>query len=179
MNAIGERIINVLAAFFGKAWYRRFLYLLILCIFALAEYYHTALTRTTFVFYSINNGTPAVEERMLPLPRSREEKVAGYVEETLLGPVSQDSTPLFSRDTRLESLLYRDGVVYLDLSEAAALPPERGGDVFRSLETLHRGILRNFSFVRKVRLFIAGNEALSEKNSEKNNVNRRKNGNSA
>ena len=56
------------------------------------------------------------------------------------------------------SLLFRDGVVYLDLSEAAALPVE-GGNSFQSLSALRGGIMRNFGFVKDVRLFIAGNEA--------------------
>jgi hypothetical protein len=179
MNAPVKKLINILAAFFGKASYRRSLYLLLLCVFALAEYIHAALTRTTFVYYSIDGGRPVVETRMLSLSSSREEKLTGYVEETLLGPVSQDSTPLFSRDVRLESLLYRDGVVYLDLSGPAALPLEGGSDVFRSLETLKGGILRNFAFVRELRLFIAGNEVFLAKFLEKNNVNRRKNSISA
>jgi hypothetical protein len=179
MNAPVKKVINILAAFFGKASYRRLLCLFLLCIFALTEYAHAALTRTTFLYYSIDGGKPVVETRMLSLSSSREEKLTGYVEETLLGPVSQDANPLFSRDTRIESLLYRDGVVYLDLSESAALPLEGGSDVFRSLETLSGGILRNFAFVREVRLFIAGNEVSPAKFLEKNNVNRRKNSISA
>jgi hypothetical protein len=53
--------------------------------------------------------------------------------------------------------MYRDGVVYADLSEAALFPLE-GGDLFRSFLTLNEGIRRNFSFVRGVKIFIGGNE---------------------
>ena len=54
--------------------------------------------------------------------------------------------------------MYREGVVYADLSESAALPLLAGGDVFRSFLTLKEGLQRNFSHVRDVRLFIGGNE---------------------
>jgi hypothetical protein len=59
--------------------------------------------------------------------------------------------------------MYREGVVYADLTESAVLPPSAGSwDVFRSLLTLNEGIRRNFSFVRDVRLFVGGNEVFFE-----------------
>jgi hypothetical protein len=70
--------------------------------------------------------------------------------------------PLFPRETRLQSLLYRDGVVYANFSESAALPPLEGGDVFRNLVSLYEGIMRNFSFVKDVRFFIVGKAAYFE-----------------
>jgi hypothetical protein len=51
----------------------------------------------------------------------------------------------------------------VDLSESAALPPLEGGAAFNGLYTLNTGIRRNFSYVRDVRIFIAGNEAFLEK----------------
>jgi hypothetical protein len=39
------------------------------------------------------------------------------------------------------------------------MPPEEGGKKFNKFRTLYTGILRNFSFVRDVRFFIAGNAA--------------------
>jgi hypothetical protein len=114
------------------------------------------------VFYAIDNGFVTVEDRMLKRSPSRERNIRRYVEEALLGAVSPDSAPLFPRETRLESLLYRDGVVYVDLSAAAALPPLEGGEVFRNMRTLYAGIRRNFFFVKDVRLFIEGKIAYEE-----------------
>jgi spore germination protein GerM len=96
---------------------------------------------------------------MLRRSHSRETDIARYVEETLLGPVSQGSQPLFPQETRLRSILYRNGVVYADLSESAALPASETAEVFRNFYTLNEGIRRNFSYVRDVRLFIEGNMA--------------------
>jgi hypothetical protein len=164
--------------------------LVILALAALMEFFVLGLARRTFVFYDIDRGIAIVEERMLRVSQeksthslAREIDITRYVEEALLGPVSPNSLLLFPKETRLCSLLYRDGVVYLDLSEDAALPPLeslswggallqsppfqgaslQSGVVFTNMKTLYRGIKRNFPFVRDVRFFIAGKAAFSEK----------------
>ncbi|MDR2398685.1 MAG: GerMN domain-containing protein [Spirochaetaceae bacterium] len=139
---------------------RRLVYLLLLGGFAFIQFRHLNQVRRTFIFYSLGDGKPAVENRLLSRSPTEEIALRRYVEEVLWGPVAPDSLPLFSRETRLRSLLYRDKVVYLDISEDAALPLEEapGGDVFLGLDTLHRGILRNFPAVQEVRLFIQGYE---------------------
>ena len=142
---------------------RRFVYLCVLLILALADFLLLGLARRTFVFYFIDDASPLVEDRMLARTGSRERDIRRYVEEALLGPVSLDAAPLFPRGTRLASLLYRDGVVYADLTESAALPVSEGPGVFDALNALQDGIKRNFSGVKDVRLFIAGHEAYPEK----------------
>ena len=94
---------------------------------------------------------------------SGEAEITRYIEEALLGPASPNSRPLFPKETTLQSLLLRDGVVYVDLSEEAATPlpedPLHRGGVFINMETLYNGIKRNFPHVRDVRFFIAGKAA--------------------
>ena len=149
--------------------------LIILPLVVLIEFFVLGLARKTFVFYAIDDGAVSVEERALrisrgsPRSQSRELDITRYVEEALLGPVSPNSLPLFPRETRLRSLLYRNGVVYVDLSEDAALPPLEGspyhgaslhgGEVFTNMKTLYYGIRRNFPYVRDMRFFIAGRAA--------------------
>jgi len=128
---------------------------------ALIEFHVLGLARRTFVFYDIDSGDVAVEERMLRHSTSRERDITRYVDEALLGPVSPDSLPLFPRGTRLHSLLYRDGVVYANFSEDAILPPQEGGEVFHNFETIRSGIRRNFPSVEEVRFFIDGRAAFS------------------
>ena len=149
----------------SKKWLT-LVFLAVLALTAVIEFLVWGLARRTFVFYAIDDGTVTVEDRMLRVsggnllrPASRELDITRYVEEALLGPVSPDSLPLFPRDTRLRSLLYRNGVVYADFSEEALLPPLEGGEVLRNMGTLHAGIRRNFPFVRDVRFFIAGRAA--------------------
>jgi hypothetical protein len=117
--------------------------------------------RRTFVFYTLYEGSAEVEDRMFLREPSEESDIRRFVEETLLGPASPDLAPLFPRETRLRSLLYRDGVVYVDLSESAALVSLNNGNVFQSLGTLDTGIRRNFPSVHDVKLFIEGNQVFT------------------
>jgi hypothetical protein len=153
---------NLLLRFLADKRRRRLLLLGALGIAACVEFLVLGLARRTFVFYAIGDGTMTVEDRMLKRSPSPELDITRYVEEALLGPVSPDSLPLFPRETRLRTLLYRDGVVYADLSADAVLPPLEGGEVLGSLKTLYNGIRRNFSFVKDVRFFIAGKAAYAE-----------------
>jgi len=151
------------------------LVLLFLALAALIEFFALGLARRTFMFYNIDSGVVTVEDRMLPVSRVKalafyrnrqssypELDITRYVEEALLGPVSSNCLPLFPRETRLCSLLYRNGVVYVDLSEEAAMPPPEGGEVFLNMKTLYAGIRRNFPFVRDTRFFIGGKAAYAE-----------------
>jgi hypothetical protein len=163
MKGFPGAIRNGSAKFLWKKRCRRLLYLFVLLIPAFADFFTLGLARRTFVFYSIDNYRPVVEDRMVSQTGSREIDLKRYVEETLLGPVALDSAPLFPRSVRLESLLYREGVVYANLSESAALPVPEGPGVFTALYTLYSGLQRNFSYVKEARLFIAGNEIYSGK----------------
>lgn len=146
--------------------------LAILAAIAAGEFMASGLARRSFVFYALDNGSVVVEERVLRVSKgspgrpSREVDIARYVEEALLGPASPQCVPLFPQETRLVSLLYRDGVVYAHLSENAAMPLSEGpsgSTVFANIETLYAGIKRNFPYVRDTRFFIAGNAAYAGK----------------
>ncbi|MDR1948886.1 MAG: GerMN domain-containing protein [Spirochaetaceae bacterium] len=158
MNVIVKDLFGGILRFFGKKCNRRLLYLFLLGALAALEFTRLGLARRTFVFYAIETGKAVVEDRLLPKSESPETDVTRYVEEALLGPVSPELGPLFPRGTRLQSLLYREGVVYADLSESAVAGIPGGDDLFRSLSALEAGIRRNFSYVKDVRLFIAGNQ---------------------
>jgi hypothetical protein len=134
----------------------RLLFIIILAIAAISEFFILGLARRTFVFYTINEGIISVEDRMLKRSISREGDIIRYTEETLLGPVAPDLLPLFPREARLKSLLYRNGVVFVDFSADAALPPIEGGRTIDNFRTFRAGILRNFSYVKDIRFFIDG-----------------------
>ncbi|MDR1565878.1 MAG: GerMN domain-containing protein [Treponema sp.] len=157
MNVVLKDAGNALMRFFSVKLNRRVSYLAAIALIALLEFLISGLVRRTFVFYSILEGSAVVEDRMVRRSFSKETDIRRYVEEALLGPVSPDSAPLFPRETRLRSFMYREGTAYADLSEEAALPPE-GGDVFRSCLTLNEGLRRNFPSLKDVKLFIGGNE---------------------
>jgi hypothetical protein len=150
-----------------KKWLRLAL-LMVPVVAVLIEFSSSGLARKTFVFYDIDNGAVFVEDRLIRVPEKNPNFPTGeldlikYTEDALLGPVTPNSLPLFPKETRLRSLLYRDGTVYADLSEDAVLPPAEGGEVFTNLKTLRDGIKRNFPFVGEVRFFIAGKPAYGD-----------------
>ena len=162
MSALPNTVFRSFAEFMSSTVRRRLLWIGILCLAALTEFFILGLARRTFVFYTINDGIIVVEDRMLKHSKSREGDIIRYTEEMLLGPVAPDLLPLFPRETRLKSLLYRNGVVYADFTEDAALPPVEGGRTLDNFKTLHAGILRNFSHVRDVRFFIEGRAVYAE-----------------
>jgi len=159
MNEILKKPLLAIGRFLSKTKNRRLMYLVVICLIALGEFLHLGLARRTFVFYSSLEGKTVVEDRMLRRSGDRETDIRRYLDEALLGPSFPELDPLFPLGTKLNSFMYREAVVYADLSESAALPLEGSWDVFRSLLTLNEGIRRNFPFVGDVRLFIGGNEA--------------------
>jgi len=155
--------IRSIADFFSFTVKRRLFFIAVLALTALTEFLVLGLARRTFIFYTVNDGGIVVEDRMLKRSKSREGDIICYTEEMLLGPVTPDLLPLFPRETRLESLLYRDGVVFADFSADAALPPIEGGKTINNFRTFYDGILRNFPYVKDVRFFIEGNAVSYER----------------
>jgi len=162
MSALFNTIISSIYSFLSSVVRRRIMWIGILGIFTLSEFLFFGLARRTFVFYTIDDGVVVVEDRMLKSSSSKEGDIIRYTEEMLLGPVSPELLPLFPIGTRLNSLLYRNGVVYVDFSEEAVFPPAEGVSVLGNFRTLHAGILRNFSYVKDVRFFIEGNPVYAE-----------------
>ena len=163
MSAATKELFLTLSNFFAKKKNRRLVYIAAICLFAALDFWFSGLVRKTFVFYSNIEGNTVVEDRMLHRSGNRQTDIRRYLDEVLLGPVSPDSAPLFPRETRLHAFMYRDAVVYADLTEPAVFPQSGGGgDVFRNMLTLYEGIRRNFSYVRDVKLFIGGNEVFFE-----------------
>jgi hypothetical protein len=162
MKELVNTVSESTAVFFSSKVKRRLLFIVILTAAAITEFFILGLARRTFVFYTINDGVIVVEDRMLKRASSREGDIARYTEEMLLGPVAPDLLPLFPRETRLKSLLYRNGVVFIDFSIDASLPPLEGGRTLDNFRTFYDGILRNFSYVKDVRFFIEGNAVFIE-----------------
>jgi hypothetical protein len=162
MNVVLKDVLHAAARFLAVKRKRRLLLLAILGGIALTEFFVLGLAKRTFVFYTVDSEKLTVEGRMIKRSPLREVNITRYVEEALLGPASPGLLPLFSAETRLQSLLFRDGIVYAGFSEEAALPPFEGGEVLKNLRILYTGIQRNFPFVHDVRFFIAGKAAYHE-----------------
>lgn len=161
MIAFISTIFRAIANFMASPIKGRIFFIVVIALIALIDFLSLGLARRTFVFYNADNGLIAVEDRMLAHSCTRENDIIRYTEETLLGPVSPDLLPLFPRGTKLNTLMFRNGIVYVDFSENAALPPIEGGKTLDNFRVFYDGILRNFSYVKDVRFFIEGNSAFS------------------
>ena len=171
MADLFRRLIGSILSFLASPVKRYLLLIFIIISIAVVDYFTLGLARRTFVFYNIDSGEVVVEGRMLRNSRvfwnrTREQDIIQYVEETLLGPKSPDSLPLFPRETILRSLLLRDRVIYVDFSTDAALPPVEGGNALDNFRTLYDGILRNFSYINDVRFFVEGNSVFFDSKNE-------------
>ena len=166
MKAFFTAIFNFLA----NPLKRGLLLLILLSGLACFDYFSLGLARRTFVFFTADTGKIYVEDRMLKHTNSKEGDIIRYTEEVLLGPVNPELLPGFPLETRLKSLMFRDKVVFIDLTQSAALPPVEGGDLMVNFRTLYDSILRNFSYVNDVHFFIEGNIVSFEPQNAENNL---------
>jgi len=97
------------------------------------------------------------EARSLPVKDTKEKDVELLVREVLLGPMNVDLVSLFSRETRLQTILLRDQTLYLDFNMAilngisdAALSFEE------ALACLTKTVRFNFPEIREVIYSING-----------------------
>jgi hypothetical protein len=130
-------------------------FLLILSGVVVVEMRGSERLRSTFVFYDRDTNRATVEERLLYREPDTERAIYSYVEEMLYGPMTPSLMPLFLPETSVLSLLYRNGAVFVNLSESAAFPIE-GIDLTTTLSIMEQGIRRNFPVVQTVHIFIKG-----------------------
>jgi hypothetical protein len=121
------------------------------------DYYYRGQIRKTFEFKT-EEGTVAVEERLMNL-RGEDEEIAlqRYVEEWLYGPLSPELLSVFPSETVVLTLIYRDGTMYLNVSESAVFAQP---DIFTVGQILERGVYRNFPTVKNIHLFVEGHEVM-------------------
>lgn len=109
--------------------------------------------RCVFTFYSLDKNALIAETRFLPV-KPVQGDVALFVDELLLGPLTERCRPIFAPGTRAISAFAQDGVLYVNISRNAL--SEKGGavSVKEGCEIFSKNILRNFRKVKSVKLFI-------------------------
>ena len=118
--------------------------------------------RYVFMFQSAATGKICMESRYLPR-RPVQGKVNCYVDELLLGPLTAEYRPLFTRGTRAQSCFVRDGILYVDLSDALISESDGASEIGQGMELFRKNILYNFKNINTIEVFVAGNHAY-EKN---------------
>jgi len=81
----------------------------------------------------------------------------------LLGPLTAEYRPLFTRGTRAQSCFVRGGVLYVDLSDALISEADGASEIRQGMELFRKNILYNFKNINTIEVFVAGNRAYEKK----------------
>ncbi|MBO5118067.1 MAG: GerMN domain-containing protein [Treponema sp.] len=108
-----------------------------------------------FIFPSAENGSYIVERRNLSNDPAQG-VIQLYVDELLLGSTVERTKLIFSSNTRVNSCFLRGNILYLDLSDDLLSIEKSSFPINEGIELLRENILKNFSNINKIELFIGG-----------------------
>ncbi len=118
--------------------------------------------RTVFYFHSLDSDSLCTEIRYLP-KNPVQGDVALFVEEMVLGPMTNRFVPLFPLDTKIDFCFERDGKLYVGLSKEALKFTPQNADIKEGVNLLKQNVLRKFTNINAVLVYIDGKSAF-EKN---------------
>ncbi len=122
--------------------------------------------RRIFYFESLDTSGLFSEVRYLQSfskDQSLEKDISQFINEILLGPITHRYKAVFASGTKLNSCFLRDGILYVDISAEALFPSEIESSVMTGVQIFEKNILKNFSEVNNVELFINGKAVYEEK----------------
>ena len=112
-------------------------------------------TRRVFYFESLDTNKISAEVRYLP-SKAVQGKERLFVDELLLGPMTNRFRPLFSAGTKSEFCFVRGRTLYVGISkEAVQISPE-AADIKKGLELFKKNILKNFTNIDTIMVYIDG-----------------------
>ena len=97
------------------------------------------------------------EERYLPKRATLEENIELFLKELVLGPIEHGHLRLFPPEVRIESVLSRDRILYVNLSEDALF--KEGSvplNVDEMVQAAGNNVLFNFRNLKEVYIFVDG-----------------------
>ena len=106
-----------------------------------------------FIFPSADDGSYIVERRNLS-NNPAQGIIQLYVDELLLGSTVERTKLIFSSETKVNSCFLRDNTLYLDLSDDLLSIEKSSFPINDGIELLKENILKNFSNIHKIELFI-------------------------
>ncbi|MDE5898949.1 MAG: GerMN domain-containing protein, partial [Treponemataceae bacterium] len=112
--------------------------------------------RYVFLFPSAGSGRLCAESRRLSA-RPGADAVAQYVDELLLGPVSEYCEPLFPVGTAALFCFVRSSTLFVNVSAEALQCAPVGADFHAVIALFEKNVRRNFPSIRSVDFFIDGN----------------------
>ena len=133
-----------------------------LFVFSLFCYVVTKDTsRRTFIFPSAEDGKYIVEFRNLS-SKPHQGDINFYIDEILLGSTVERTKKLFAPGTRVLSCFERDHILYVNLSSDILQMGDGVIEIREGIELLKKNILKNFSKIDSVEIFIEGKTAFEK-----------------
>lgn len=98
------------------------------------------------------------EWRELPYRATRQDRIAMFLDDLVLGPVELGAIPIVSRNTEVRSIiLAADGTLYLDFSKEIAFEDSSSlSNLDDRITLISRNIRHNFRFVEAIIITIEG-----------------------
>ncbi len=114
-------------------------------------------TKVIYLFESLDSETLHSEIRYIPRNTVQGE-LHFFVDELLLGPISNRYKPLFANGTRaLSCFLGENGTLYINLNENALFEGNESSKTLFAVELLKKNVLKNYKYVDNIDVFIMGN----------------------
>ncbi|WP_196800443.1 GerMN domain-containing protein [Treponema bryantii] len=133
-----------------------------LLVFSMFCYIVTKDThRRTFIFPSAEDGKYIIEYRNLT-NHPHQGDINLYIDEILLGSTVERTKWLFTPGTRVISCFERDHVLYVNLSADLLQMGDGVIEIREGIELLKKNIIKNFSKIDSVEIFIEGKTAFEK-----------------
>ncbi len=114
-------------------------------------------SKAVFIYETSDSKSLSIERRFMK-GKPVVSRTRAYIDELLLGPISEHCRPVFQQGTKVLSCFERDRVLYVNLSSDMVKNDSPDVDFKRQMELFKKNIHSNFPSIKKVELFIDGNE---------------------
>lgn len=117
--------------------------------------------RRVLYFEAVDGSGLYIESRRITeytSTQGRDVDVQQFVQELLLGPVTNGFKSLFLQGTRLESCFIQDNILFINLSKDALFPSATTSATKDGVDLLVYNIKKNFSWIESVEIYIDSNK---------------------
>ncbi|MEE0133744.1 MAG: GerMN domain-containing protein [Treponema sp.] len=117
--------------------------------------------RRVLYFEAVDGSGLYIESRRITeysTTQGRDVHVQQFVQELLLGPVTNGFKSLFLQGTRLESCFVQENILFINLSKEALFPGATTSATKDGVNLLVYNIKKNFSWIESVEIYIDGNK---------------------
>lgn len=117
--------------------------------------------RRSFIFQASDSDKIRIETRYVPI-NPPQGKVQYFIDELLLGAVSEHCSPVCASGTKVISCFQREGTLYLDLSKEFLRDDAYQADFRKQLDLIRLNIQKNFPGIKNIEIFIDGKTPFGE-----------------